>query len=55
VARQFRNLFAGRPESVDLKPFRRQFCGADARNCGFFDYSIGEKFVELAYQEAKDR
>jgi cyclase len=42
-------------KSVDLKPFRQQVCGSDAQNCGFFDYSVADKFVELAYHEAKAR
>ena len=42
-------------KSVDLKPFRQQICGSDAQNCGFFDYSAADKFVELAYHEAKAR
>jgi glyoxylase-like metal-dependent hydrolase (beta-lactamase superfamily II) len=42
-------------KSIDWKPFRERFCGTDNSNCGFFDYSVGEKFVELAYHEAKAR
>ena len=42
-------------KSVDLKPFRQHICGSDAQNCGFFDYSVADKFVELAYHEAKAR
>lgn len=42
-------------KSIDWKPFRERFCGTDKSNCGFFDYSLGEKFVELAYHEAKAR
>jgi len=42
-------------KSIDWKPFRERFCGTDKSNCGFFDYSVGEKFVELAYHEAMAR
>ena len=41
--------------AIHLKPFRQQFCGTDQQNCGFFDFSVGEKFVELDYQEATAR
>ena len=42
-------------KSLDLKAFREQICGGDKNACGFFDYSIADKFVELAYHEAKAR
>src|SRR5262245_14579533 len=42
-------------KSVDLKPFRTAMVGEDARGAGFFDYSMGTKFVELAYHELKQR
>jgi glyoxylase-like metal-dependent hydrolase (beta-lactamase superfamily II) len=41
--------------AVDLKPFRARFAGDDAATGKFFDYSMGDKFVELAYHEAKQR
>lgn len=42
-------------KSIDWKPFRERFCGTDKSNCDFFDYSLGEKFVEFVYHEAKAR
>ena len=42
-------------KTIDLKKFRESFCGSDKSACGFFDYSIGQKFVELAFNEAKAR
>ena len=42
-------------KSLDLKPFRQQICGNDAQNCDFFDYSVADKFIALAYHEAKAR
>jgi len=42
-------------KTVDTKKFRESFCGSDKSACGFFDYSIGQKFVELAFNEAKAR
>ena len=42
-------------KSIDWKPFRERFCGTDKSNCGFFDYSLGEKLVEIVYHEAKAR
>ena len=42
-------------KSLDLKTFREQICGGNQDSCGFFDYSVADKFVELAYHEAKAR
>jgi glyoxylase-like metal-dependent hydrolase (beta-lactamase superfamily II) len=42
-------------KAVDLKAFREAMLGGDARGGPFFDYSIGAKFVELAYHELKQR
>jgi cyclase len=41
--------------AVDLEPFRRRFAGDDAATGRFFDRSMGDKFVELAYHEAMQR
>jgi cyclase len=42
-------------KAVDLKPFVEQMYADDKHAASFFNYSIGEKFVELAYHEAKAR
>jgi glyoxylase-like metal-dependent hydrolase (beta-lactamase superfamily II) len=42
-------------KAVDLKAFVKKFSGGDKNVAGFFTYAIGDKFVELAYYEAKQR
>jgi cyclase len=44
-------------KAIDVKAYREKFCpsGSDANCAGFFDLSVGEKFVELAFHEAKAR
>ena len=42
-------------KAVDLKALREKFAGDDKNIAGFFDYGIGDKFVELVYHEAKQR
>lgn len=42
-------------KAVDLKAFRESMAGEEAIAAGFFDNSIGSKFVELAYHELKQR
>ena len=42
-------------KAVDLKAFREAFAGGDPTGTGFFDLSMGTKFVELAYHELKQR
>jgi glyoxylase-like metal-dependent hydrolase (beta-lactamase superfamily II) len=41
--------------AVALGPFRERFAGEDAAKGKFFDYSMGDKFVDLAFHEAKQR
>ena len=42
-------------KAIDLKPFRQKIVGDDKDAGAFFNYSVGVKFVELAYYEAKQR
>ncbi|MGH9704042.1 MAG: MBL fold metallo-hydrolase [Candidatus Acidiferrales bacterium] len=42
-------------KAIDLKPYRQRILGDDKQAGAFFDYSMGTKFVELAYYEAKQR
>ena len=42
-------------KAVDLKGFREDLAGGDPTGAGFFDVSMGTKFVELAYHELKQR
>lgn len=42
-------------KAVDLKAFRETLAGGDPTGAGFFDVSMGTKFVELAYHELKQR
>jgi len=42
-------------KAIDLKPYRQMIVGDDKQAAAFFDYSMGTKFVELAYYEAKQR
>ena len=42
-------------KSMDLKLFREKFARGDGNSARFFDVSVADKFVELAYYEAKQR
>ena len=42
-------------KAVDLKAFVDRFGGDDENTRKFFEYAMGEKFVELAFYEAKQR
>ena len=42
-------------KAVDLQPFVERFSGGDKNTAEFFTYDIREKFVELVYNEAKQR
>jgi glyoxylase-like metal-dependent hydrolase (beta-lactamase superfamily II) len=42
-------------KAVDLKAFRESMVGGEAVAAGFFDTSMGSKFIELAYHELKQR
>jgi glyoxylase-like metal-dependent hydrolase (beta-lactamase superfamily II) len=42
-------------KAIDIRSFRQKFAGDDKSAAGFFDYSVGVKFVELAYYELKQR
>ncbi|HUI39009.1 MAG TPA: MBL fold metallo-hydrolase [Candidatus Nitrosotalea sp.] len=42
-------------KAIDLKQFREKFAAGDEGAAKFFDYAMGDKFVELAYHEAKQR
>ena len=42
-------------KAIDLKAFRDKFSGGDKSIAGFFDLSVGDKFVELAYYQARQR
>ena len=42
-------------KAVDLQPFVERFSGGDKYTAEFFTYDVREKFVELAYYEAKQR
>jgi glyoxylase-like metal-dependent hydrolase (beta-lactamase superfamily II) len=42
-------------KAVDLKAFRHKMAGDDKLAGGFFDNSIGTKFIAFAYRELKQR
>jgi len=42
-------------KAVDLGAYRERFAKGDEQAAKFFDYAVGDKFVELVYHEAKQR
>ena len=42
-------------KAVDLNPWVEKFSGGDKNIAEFFNYGIGDKFVELVFNEAKQR
>ena len=44
-------------KAIDMKPYRDKFCptGSDQACAPTFDLSVGEKFMEIAFHEAKAR
>ena len=42
-------------KAIDIAPFRETFCGAEKNCAQTFDVSVGDKFIELAYHQAKQR
>jgi len=42
-------------KAVDLKPFVEKFSAGDQNIARFFEYDMGDKFVELVFNEAKQR